>query len=86
MSTAGAAAPDTVKRLVALFDRERNVNQSLHYKEEQLRLACPAVRRSALGVRTFLVATEAPDYTFRIGGRRRRVGLTPAALSATTCP
>ena len=33
----GASAPDSVKRLVDLFDRERKVYQSPEYKEEQLR-------------------------------------------------
>ena len=33
----GTPAPDTVKRLVDLFDRERKVYQSPDYKEEQLR-------------------------------------------------
>ncbi len=33
----GASAPDSVKRLVDLFDRERKVYQSPDYKEEQLR-------------------------------------------------
>jgi hypothetical protein len=33
----GAAPPDSVKRLVDLFDRERRVYQSADYKEEQLR-------------------------------------------------
>jgi hypothetical protein len=31
------SAPDAVKRLVDLFDRERKVYQSPEYKEEQLR-------------------------------------------------
>ena len=30
-------------------------------------------------------ATKAPDYTFRIAGRRR-IGPTPAPSSAATCP
>jgi hypothetical protein len=47
--------------------------------EESIK-ACPELGRRVAG------ATKAPDYTFRIGGRRRRVGLTPAALSGTTCP
>jgi hypothetical protein len=33
----GASAPDSVRRLVDLFDRERKVYQSPDYKEEQLR-------------------------------------------------
>jgi hypothetical protein len=33
----GTPAPDAVKRLVDLFDRERRVYQSPDYKEEQLR-------------------------------------------------
>jgi hypothetical protein len=33
----GASVPDSVKRLVDHFDRERRVYQSPDYKEEQLR-------------------------------------------------
>jgi hypothetical protein len=33
----GASAPDSVKRLVDLFDRDRKVFLSPDYKEEQLR-------------------------------------------------
>jgi len=29
---------------------------------------------------------DRPDYTFRIGGHRRHVGLMPVPLSAATCP
>ena len=47
--------------------------------EESIK-ACPERSRRIVG------ATKAPDYTFRIGGRRHRVGLTTASSSATTCP
>jgi hypothetical protein len=79
--------PDALVRLVDRFSRDHRVFLSSDYKEEQLRVPCPAVRRSAFGVRTFLGpviheesikvagATKAPDYTFRIGGRRHRTWL-----------
>jgi hypothetical protein len=72
----GTPAPDSVKRLVDLFDRERKVYQSPDCKEEQLRAASLTVRRSSFGIRTFLGsviheesikvagALKAPDYTF----------------------
>jgi hypothetical protein len=86
----GVTVPDSVKRLVDRFDRDRKAFLSPDYKEEQLRAGLPAVPRSSFGVRTFLGpviheesikacpelgrrvagATKAPDYTFRIGGRR----------------
>ena len=37
LTAVGTPAPDSVKRLVDLFDRERRVYQSPDYKEEQLR-------------------------------------------------
>ena len=83
-------APDAVKRLVDLFDRERKVYQSPDYKEEQLRAEFlnpffeslgwdvsneagltevfkPVIHEESIKVAG---ATKAPDYTFRIGGRR----------------
>jgi len=66
------------------FDQNRKVFLSGDYKEEQLRVPCPVVRHSTFGACTFLGpviheesikvagATKAPDYTFRIGGRRHR--------------
>jgi hypothetical protein len=45
----GASAPDSVKRLVDIFDRERRVYQSPDYKEEQLRAESgprPSIRHS----------------------------------------
>ena len=55
----GTSAPDAVKRLVDRFDPSRKVFQSGDYKEEQLRPEflnghCLTVRRSDLGVWTFL--------------------------------
>jgi len=99
----GTPAPDSVKRLVDHFDRDRRVFQSADYKEEQLRVSSgpsPAIRHSSFVIRTsphgslgwdvankagltevyepviheesikIAGATTAPDYTFRIGGRR----------------
>jgi hypothetical protein len=86
----GASPSTTVVELVERFERDRKVFLSPDYKEEQLRAAGLAVRRSTFGACTFLGpviheksinacpersrrvagATKAPDYTFRIGGRR----------------
>ena len=52
----GASAPDSVKRLVDLFDREREVYQSADYKEEQLHsesVPSPSIRHSSFVIRTF---------------------------------
>ena len=91
----GTPAPDSVKRLVDLFDRERKVYQSAEYKEEQLRAEFlnpffeslgwdvankagltevfkPVIHEESIKVAG---ATKAPDYTFRIGGRRHRTWL-----------
>jgi hypothetical protein len=76
--------------LVERFSRDRKVFLSPDYKEEQLRPAGLTVRRPTFGVRTFLGpviheesikvagATKAPDYTFRIGGRRTSAVRLPA--------
>jgi hypothetical protein len=55
----GASAPDSVRRLVDLFDREREVYQSPDYKEEQLRVEspngpCRTIRHSDFAVWTCL--------------------------------
>jgi hypothetical protein len=73
------------------FDQNRNVFLSGDYKEEQLRAHFLAARRSAFVVRTYLGpviheesvkvtgASKAPNYTFRIGGRRTSAVRLPAA-------
>ncbi|MBM3332685.1 hypothetical protein FJY68_12705 [candidate division WOR-3 bacterium] len=65
----GASPAALAADLVQRFSRDRKVFLSLEYMEEQLRPAI-VVWRLEFGVRTFLGATKAPDYTFRIGGRR----------------
>jgi hypothetical protein len=88
----GASPPALVADLVERFERDRKVFLSPDYKEEQLRFESgrrPVIRHSELGLRTFLGvpviheesikvagATKAPDYTFRIGGRRVFVEVT----------
>jgi hypothetical protein len=83
----GNARARRVKRLVDRFDQDHKVFLSDDYKEEQLRVSRPPARHSAFVVRTFLEpviheesikvagATKTPDYTFRIGVRRRRTRL-----------
>jgi hypothetical protein len=82
----GASPSVTVADLVERFERDRKVFQSPDYKEEQLRPDSgprPSIRHSYFVIRTYpgmpviheesikvAGATKAPDYTFRIGGRR----------------
>ena len=52
----GAAAPDTVKRLVERFGRDRKVFLSPEFKEEQLRASSgpsPSIRHSSFVIRAF---------------------------------
>jgi hypothetical protein len=49
----GASAPKQVSDLVQRFSRDRKVFLSPGYKEEQLRAASLAGRRSTFGVRSF---------------------------------
>jgi hypothetical protein len=85
----GASPPAFAADLVERFSRDRKVFLSPDYKEEQLRVPCPAVRHSTFVARTSHApviheesikvagATKTPDYTFHIVGRRVVLDLDP---------
>jgi hypothetical protein len=79
----GASAPDSVKRLVDLFDLEQKVYQSPDYKEEQLRAELLNPFFSALG-------WDMGDAIDTIRARDRKCPSFPpdenAACLTLTCP
>ena len=65
----GASPPSLVADLVERFSRDRKVFLSTDYKEEQLRVPCLTVRRSAFDAWTCLTQVIHEDSIMGAGAR-----------------